>query len=390
MLRMIYSATAAGAPRNYGTAIDQLQSDGEQSLQDFPKAQAGFALPEPALTAAIERWLTQRGPSTNPVVVMVHGFLYDPSQPMGPNSDSPFESVYGMPPGTQNSMSWLPLVAECDEHGGNHSENAIAFCYKSEAGIAEYGGAGWSNNYQYAVFDQAPLAARALATILFCLGSHNVTVRVLAHSLGTRTLSQAIRLLRARMPANLDRVVMLDGAEFCVDAAANFENCGFDVVNIANRSDRVLAIGAQQMCHPIRPTGSLESQVIGFDGLGTTDRWLDLQIDRQPLVNWFAAANAPDGIPYTIQAEAQDETHPFAGLDHWSCYTNDGNRALVRDLLFSDVMTVAQLKQHRVPSSVDSAAYGRFRQVAPPATPQSRMERQRLLYPTNFGGGGGG
>ena len=389
MLRLIYNATPAGAPSEYGGAVDQLMS-AAGALQPFPKAQAGFIAPSPALTGAIEAWLAQRGHRPDPVIVMVHGYLFDPSQDIDTDPNSPFSSVYGMPPAPDYHMSWLPLVGECDQSGASLAENAIAFCYKSQAGSGEFVRAGWNNSYQYAVFDQAPLAARALASILAAVASHPVTVRVLAHSLGTRTFSQAIRLLRARMPGNLDRAVLLDGAEFSVDAAANFEGCPFDVINIANRSDRVLLLGAQQMCHPFRATGTLESRVIGYDGLGTIDRWIDLQLDDPALITWLANGNAPDGIPYTVEALAKEESHPFAGLDHWSCYTNDNNRSLLRDLLLSDLMTAAQLRAHHVPGKVASIAYGLFKQVSPPLTPQSRLERQRLLGPGDFQGGGAG
>ncbi len=252
--------------------------------------------------------------------------------------------------------------------------------------------AGWNNLYQYAVFDLAPQAARALASVLVYLGSKPITLRVLAHSLGTRTFSQALRLIRARMPANLDRVVLLDGAEFCVDAAANFAACPFDVFNVSSRIDTVLRLGATQLCHPMRENGSLSACVIGYDGLGGgNDRWLDLQFDSQALMDWCAAGNAPDGIPYSVDAAAEEESHPTAGLDHWACYTNDGNRALVRDLLASDVMTGAQLKAHGVPLGNSSPAFGRFNGVAIPTTPQSTVERQRLIAQSlaqNSGGAG--
>jgi hypothetical protein len=67
-------------------------------------------------------------------------------------------------------------------------------------------------------------------------------------------------------------------------------------------------------------------------------------------VAWYAAANAPDGIPYSVDAAAEEGSHPSAGMDHWACYTNDGNRALLRDLLASDVMTGAQFNWVRISS----------------------------------------
>jgi hypothetical protein len=381
MLKLIYDTVDAGAPSQYGNAIDVFRDENRNMLQNFPKTQAGFAPAEPALAAAIDTWLAARGDRAEPVVVMVHGYLYDPSKNNGMDPDSPFQLTYGYPSPTLDAhLTWLPIVGECDQNGQNRAENAVAFAYRSEADIAATARAGWNNSYQYAVFDLSPLAARALASVLVYLGSKPITLRVLAHSLGTRTFSQALRLIRARMPPNLDRVVLLDGAEFCVDAAANFAACPFDVFNVSSRMDTVLRLGATQLCHPMRQNGSLSACVIGFDGLGGgNDRWLDMQFDSQALVDWYAAANAPDGIPYSIDAAAEEGSHPSAGMDHWACYTNDGNRALLRDLLASDVMTGAQFKAHGIPLGNSSPAFGRFDGVAVPTLPQSTVERQRLI-----------
>lgn len=379
MLKLIYDPKDAGAPSQFGDAVDVLRDDNGNTFQIYPKAQAGFVPAEPALAATIDNWLAARGNPREPVTVMVHGFLFDPTKNNDTGPDSPFSLVYGYPPATDYHQSWLPLVGECEEDGRNRSENAVAFAYRSEAGTSAFNAAGWNNDYQYAVFDLAPLAARALATVLAYLGSKPITLRVLAHSLGTRTTSQAIRLVKARMPANLDRVVLLDGAEFCVDAAANFAGCPFDVFNVTNRTDFVLRMGGDQFCHPVRATGTQGACVIGYDGLGGNDRSLDLQLDNPALRTWFAAGNAPDGIPYSIDPAAEEESHPFAGLDHWACYTNDGNRALVRDLLRSDVMTGAQLKAHGVPAGTNSKMYGQFNGLPIPATPQSRADRQRMI-----------
>ena len=383
MLRLKYNATVAGAPSQYGDLADHLVDGNNVLLQDFPKAQAGFAEASATLSAALDTWLAARGARPDPVVVMVHGYLYDPTNAPDTSSESPFDSVYGEPPRVNYHLSWLPLVGECPQEGGAFADNAIAFCYRSIGGIQEVIDAGWGNTYQHTALDLSPLAARALAAVLVSLSAKVPTLRVLAHSLGTRTTSQAIRLARARLASSLDRIVLLDGAEFCVDAAANFANCPFDVFNILNRTDTVLRTGGRMGCHPVRTNGMPDSCVIGFDGVGGNDRWLDLQLDNARLVSWLAAGNAPDGVPYAIDALAREESHSGAGLDHWSCYTNDGNRPLVRDLLLNNLMTVARMTEHGVPSGTDvppaSSPYGRFNGMDVPATPQSRVERQRLL-----------
>ncbi len=380
MLRLMYDAVAAGAPSQYGDTTDRLLDRNRALLQGFPKADGNFAAPGPGLTAAIAAWIRERGVRPEPVIVMVHGYLFNPIVTGVHDSDDPFNLIYGMPPVVNRRLSWLPLVGECDENGQHPAENAIAFTYRSEAGLAETSKAGWSNSYQYAVFDLAPLAARALASVLAALSDQRVTVRVLAHSLGTRTISQAIRLLRGHMPANLDRVVLMDGAEFCADAASNFAACPFDVINVVNRTDSVLRLGADQMCHPMRANRTLEACVVGYDGVGGSNtRWVDLQLDNRNLSNWLAGGNAPDGQRYTVNPLAEEDSHPTANLNHWACYTNDGNRALVRALLASDAMTCVQLRAHGVPAAVNAPSFGRFDGLPVPVTLRSAVERQQFL-----------
>lgn len=391
MLRLNYFD--ADAPDQNGGLVDWLQAADQSVLQTFPRGQLGYAAPEAALSEAVQAWLTMRGQRPEPVIVMVHGYMFDPTNSPDTSPDSPFDSIYGSPPRVNYHQSWLPLVGECDDNGGAVSENAVAFCYKSIASLADVRATGWINSYQHAVFELAPRAARALASILGTLADKAPLVRILAHSLGTRTTTQAMRLVRARLPETLDRIVMLDGAEFCVDAAAGFTGCQYDVFNIVNRRDSVLRIGGDQACDPVRAVGTLGSCVIGFDGLGGNDRWLDLQLDNASLAQWLAAGNAPDGNPYAIDPLAEEDSHPFAGLDHWACYSNDGNRALVRDLLLSDVMTVARMKQHGVPAGTNAPAYGMFNNQPVPPTPLTPMDRQRVFaqaFTAAAAGGGSG
>lgn len=190
MLKLIYDTVDAGAPSQYGNAIDVFRDENRNTLQNFPKAQAGYTPAEPALAAAIDTWLAERGNRPDPVVVMVHGYLYDPSKNNGVSPDSPFQLTYGYPSTTLDAhLTWLPIVGECDQNGQNRAENAVAFAYRSEADIGPTTNAGWNNLYQYAVFDLAPQAARALASVLVYLGSKPITLRVLAHTASARARS---------------------------------------------------------------------------------------------------------------------------------------------------------------------------------------------------------
>ena len=399
MLKLIWTPSAAGAPDDphYPDAIDTLGIDGGTTVQDFRKGDTGAPDPDQALAAALDGWLAGRADPAAPIPVMVHGYQFDPSNHLGGGADDPYHLVYGVPGtlygGAQRPLdyhqSWLPLVGECDDQGQNRKNAAIAFAWVSEASLADYARACWDNDYKYAALDLAPLAARALAAVLAHLAKRNITVRILAHSLGTRTVCQAVGLLMAaKKPAAIDRIVLLGGAEFCVDAAANYAACGFDVINLASRVDKVLSLGAEQGCHPVRQNGSLAAMVIGREGLGANPRWLDLQLDHVPLVDWCRRGFAPTGAPYQINAEAESTSHPMAGLNHWAYYMNDGNRKLVRDLLLAPAMTIANLNSNHVPGGVDSPAYGDFGEALIPQTPGA-CDARRPQAATDAGGPGG-
>lgn len=380
MLVLRYATVPAGAPDSYGTIADPLEDANHTMLQLFPKARDEAPPASPALAAAIDTWLARRNAPKEPVYVLVHGYQYNPESPQVTQGDSPFDSVYGSPPIVAYNLSWLPLVGECTNAGDPREDNAIAFCYDSKPTPNQAQAAGWDHNYQHAALDYAPLAARALATILAHLGTHPVTVRILAHSLGTRTTSQAIRLLRDRVPANLDRAILLDGAEFCVDAAANLLG-QVDVVNIVNTADKVLDWLGESAFNKLRVNNSLEARVIGRDGLCHHPRWLDLQLDNPALIAWLAQGKAPTGRIYRIDPKGLDGTHAGEFLLHWNCYTFDPNRDFVSDLLRSDRMTIAAMKAAGVPGGTSAPAHNHFVGRSVPRTPQTLSDRRALLDP---------
>src|ERR1700722_2267400 len=135
MLKLVFTPTPSGAPDSYGDARDHLSlrtDQGDAALQDFAKADPDLVPPSKALASAIDDWLQRRGATDQPVVVMIHGYLYDPTN-MSKPSDSPYVLIYGRPTKTIYRATWLALVGECKQDGSDPAENAIAFTYKSEA-----------------------------------------------------------------------------------------------------------------------------------------------------------------------------------------------------------------------------------------------------------------
>lgn len=400
MLKLDWSPQKAGAPDapGYAKAADRLANDvGGRMLQRFPKAATAPPVPNPKLAAALDGWLATRADTSAPVPVMVHGYQYDPTNYLGGGADDPYHLVYGVPGTAYGNngtpldyhKSWLPLVGECNDKGADLRDTALAFAWVSEGSLRDYAHACWPSDYPYAALDLAPLAAKALATVLGHLGTRSVTVRILAHSLGTRTFCQAIRLLeKAERPCSVDRAILMGGAEFCVDAAANFSGCKFDVINLASRVDKVLQFGAEAGCHPFRENGSAASAVIGREGLGANPRWLDLQLDDDHVVSWFRSGYAPTATHYLIDAEAEGTVHPMACLNHWAYYMNDGNRELVRDLVLDASMTVDHLVSAHVPRGVASAMYGHFNGLAIPPTPETCAGREVFTAGNDVGAEG--
>ncbi len=381
MLKLFWNpAPQGGVPADpaWQNAADSLVADraAGPALQGFVRGAAALPPVAPALATRLDAWLALRS-HTAPLTIMLHGFDYNPRLTAKPGNDDPFSSIYGLPgPAIPAPLSLLPLVGECDEHGAHPADVAIAFAWLSTGSMAALSQACWNNDYQLAALDLTPLAAKALAAVLAHLGARAVPVHILAHSLGTRLAAQAIGLLRAAGPASsIERVVLLGGAEFCVDAFAAFADCPFDVINLANRHDGVLPFG-EMACHPVRGNATPAACVIGLNGLGQNDRWIDLQLDAAGVVDWFAAGHAPTGRPYTVQAVAQDDVHPEAWLNHWAYYTNPGNRVLVRDLVQNAAMTVAKLTAKAAPNHVASPMYGHFKDVAIPVTPRTCAERR--------------
>ncbi len=380
MLKLFWNpAPQGGVPADpaWQNAADSLVADqaANPKLQSVVRA-APLPPAGPALAARLDAWLAQRSHAA-PVTIMAHGFDYNPMSAPAPGGDDPFSSIYGLPgPALPAPLSLLPLVGECDEQGANRADVAIAFAWLSEGTMAAFSEACWNNDYELAALDLAPLAAKALAVVLGHFGARAVPVHILAHSLGTRLVGQAVAKLRADGRASsIERVILLGGAEYCVDAAAAFADCPFDVINLASGQDKVLPLG-QMACDPVRGNNTPAACVIGFNGLGNNARWIDLQLDADGVVAWCAAGRAPAGRAYTVQAAAQDDVHPEAWLNHWAYYTNQGNRALVRDLVQHPAMTVAALTAAGVPNGMASVMYGRFNGLAIPPTPATCAGRR--------------
>lgn len=369
-------AQHAGAPDApaYRSAVDELRGMDGQPLQALAKTDRSLPLPSQALKDYIAAWTARRG--TGRAVVMVHGFAFDPSMSVDPgNGDDPFNGVYASP-AVSGRESWLPIVGETDEAGNPLADIAVAFCWTSYGGMKEYGKACWGNIYQYPVFDLAPLAAKALAGVIRALVESGLVVDVFAHSLGTRTTTEAIRLLAAGgLPGAVRRAVLVGGAQFSVDARDAVATARTEVFSLAAQSDPVLRWGGTKGCHPYRYDNTQEARVIGRDGMQPTPLWIDLQVDRTPAQQgtgfdaWFRSRYG---------ATLSDE--PDERGRHWAYYRQPGNRTILARLFTDDLTPQGMRDAGVVEGVVRDGGYGNLTVPVPP-TPMTCRDR---LNPPNL------
>lgn len=357
MLKFVWRAEHAGAPddADYPSARDRLfqrgETDAERELQAFAKRFDGCPPPAQPVNDAVSRWLADDGDRQR-VVVLVHGYNWGQRDPERAEFDGdPFASIYADPAeleraGKDPIQSWLAMTGP---------SRTVAFAWTSDPGFFDYANACWSNPYEYAVQDLAPLAAQALATLIRALVDAGLTVDLLAHSLGTRTAVKALDRLASEDGYRnaVRRAVMMGGAEYSVDALAVAPRVGTDFVNLVIREDPVLDWGAAELGGSQRPNNSMRSRVIGLDGMKRRANWLDLQLDhqdrasRQEFQRWFDTLGG-----YRLSGGKA----AGRGL-HWAYFLHEGNRELIADLFDKPNYSVKWLREEGCPDGVERFRY---------------------------------
>jgi hypothetical protein len=386
MLKVVWTPGAAAAPDEdaYRRAVDTLSASygGITATAQIPREPATATPDIASLEGVVRAWLTARALPHAAARLMLHGYSYDPRHG-GNAAVDPFSTTYGYPGenGLDHRLSWLPLVGECDDAGARRQETSIAFAWVSTGSLRDYGDAGWSESYQYACVDLARLAATAGAALLRLLAAEGAVVDVLAHSLGTRLFTKAVAALGAG-DAMIGNVILLDGAEFALDAAATFAGRRFNVVNVTNEADGVLSTGAEQLGDPSRLAGSMPACSLGRYGLGNPSswrgnavyppNWVDIALDRRDVQDWFKANGG-----YTLTPADSDSAHTGGHMNHSACYTEAGNRAWLIDLLGKPGMNGgAFARTAALPKGILRDPQPVFAGVAiPDATPMTMAER---------------
>ena len=313
-----------------------------------------------------------------PVVVLVHGFLFDPkhaptTDPAG--SDNPHSRLYGFVVRDEfeewrdHASSWPVHLGFEDDQG--ETGIAIAFGWHSQPGFAssliKAGRNFYSRAYQYAGESSWPLL-----NTLCLLSEHDAIgdrpIDLFVHSLGTRVvlraLAKAAKIAGGREPdapavsrdrlrnmfRHLDRIILIGGSEYVVEAQIFYDRLlhlattdnwtigdeppiGPTVYNIGSRENDVLDLLGENF----GPRTFGNTQVIGHNGLGRdtragtgAQRWMDLQIDKGKLRDWLKKERISENGDAGF-----DISGDRAGTiwDHWYYYTYRGNMAFYRSLL---------------------------------------------------------
>lgn len=290
-----------------------------------------------------------------PVTVLVHGFLFDPRSAVSPapaDTDNPHGRLYHFKIGDlddeirEHTSSWPAGLGYAEDDFDGADGMTLAFGWHSSPGFASSLISHFKNFYARA-YENAEVAAWNLLTALHCLdrvltdreiatGAPRKKIDVFCHSLGSRVVVRAVALaakhLRLDILDRLDRVIVLGGAEYVVEARHMLRRLSsvgmlddIHFYNVVSRENDVL----DKLGENFGPRTFGNSNVIGHNGLDVEEsaslggNWLDLQIDGSKLRRWMEDNR---GIAVTGD-------NPNSMWDHWYYFTDRGNMELYRKIL---------------------------------------------------------
>lgn len=249
---------------------------------------------------------------TGPVIVMIHGFKYDPDCPRC----SPHRTIFGNTHKTQ----WLPHLGFGT---GDVTEGlAIAFGWRARGDLwrAERSAraAGWH-------------LARVIAEIRR-LAPHR-PVHVITHSMGSEVVFEA---LHALVPGDVQRILTLTGASYASRAVAAMQTPAgraAELFNITSRENDVFDFIYERLIAP--PLAGDRAMGNGLD----LPNAVNIQLD----------------CPRTLAALSRFGGHvaaPRRRICHWSSYTRPGAlRFYGRAVRRPQVVSLEAL-QHALPTAV--------------------------------------
>lgn len=242
-------------------------------------------------------------PQGAPIVIMVHGKGYCPTDP----DRDPHRLIFAPRPGYGRSrfVSWPRRLG----FALPGPRQPLGLCF----------GFGWqSAGALWRATESADAAAHMLARLVQIIRRMDPQRRVdlIGHSLGARVILGAMPLLAAK---TIDRVILLAGADFARRAEAARQSVAgrsAEFLNITTRENDLYDFLFERALAPFGGQSALGN------GVGACDNWLDIQLDN-PATD---AALRGMGLPLAASQ---------ARICHWSVYLRPGvfrfYRALIHD-----------------------------------------------------------
>ncbi|QDL91228.1 alpha/beta hydrolase [Paroceanicella profunda] len=259
-------------------------------------------------------------PARAPLLILVHGYRYDPHSPAA----SPHHTLYA----AEGPDAWAARLG-FDAPGGGL---CVGFGWNARAPhlpeLLRRGRTGFAR-----VYERAGATGAALATLIGALAeaAPGRPVDILAHSLGARVALGALPHLDAAGAAALGRIILLGGAEFAGRAEAAFaaapEAACPEVYSIVSRQNDPF----DTLFELFAPRGAGADHALSRK-LPRLRNWLALQIDSPGTRRWATSRG--------IALEA-----PAGRICHNGFYTLPGAMELYAGILRErEIFSVAALR----------------------------------------------
>lgn len=258
--------------------------------------------------------LLARIPGDAPIVILVHGYKFNPADP----DADPNRSLYAFEPDPPcwKVRSWPAGLGFADDAG--ETGLAIGFgwpaCEPHLPNLLRHGRTGFAR-----VYDRAGDIGRWLAMLIAAVQqiAPGRPVDILAHSLGARVALSALPHL-AQAPG---RVILLGAAEFDARVQEVLESlpCPLppQIYNVTARANDIYDFAFETFA----PRRSWGDRALGHGLPIERPCWFDLQLDRPEVTAWINRR----GIRLTA---------PDARLCHWAFYTRGGALSVYKAILW--------------------------------------------------------